>query len=132
MASPVTEVRSNTRASKRGGLSAAKSWPVAVAILLGLFYLGSSIYIATQRLFWFDELFTLYIATVPKLSIIFTALGNGVDALPPTYYMLIRMAVGLFGQTEVVARFASALALAVGMVITFDCARRLTNGVYGL
>ncbi|HTV64425.1 MAG TPA: glycosyltransferase family 39 protein [Bryocella sp.] len=104
----------------------------AVAILLAAFYLSTSLYIAAHRVFWFDELFTLYIARLPNLSTIWTALGHGVDALPPTYYMLVRAFDSLFGPGDVAARVPSAIALALGLLVTFDCARRLSDGRHGL
>ena len=112
--------------------SAAAAWPIAVAALLALFYFATSLYIAAHRVFWFDELFTLHIARLPKLSTIWAALGNGVDALPPTYYMLVRGFDALFGPGDVAARIPSAIALAVGLLVIFDCTRRLTDGLHGL
>jgi uncharacterized membrane protein len=112
--------------------SAVASWPLAVAIVLSLFYLGTSLYIATQRLFWFDELFTIHIARLPHLSTIWTAMANGVDALPPPYYILVRAFDSLFGPSEMSARLPSALAMGAGLLIIFDCTRRLTDGLHGL
>ena len=60
----------------------AALWTYLVAGLLAVFYFVTSIQIAAHRVFWFDELFTLYIARLPHVSTIWTALGNGVDALP--------------------------------------------------
>ncbi|HUI84554.1 MAG TPA: glycosyltransferase family 39 protein [Candidatus Binatia bacterium] len=100
--------------------------------LLAAFYFATSIYIASERLFWFDELFTVHIARLPHLATIWSALGNGVDALPPAYYMLVRTFDTLFGPGEVAARLPSAIALVVGLLVVFDCARRLTDGVHGL
>ncbi len=111
---------------------AIAAWPIVLAGLLALFYFASSLYIAAHRLFWFDELFTLHIARVPDLGTIWAALGNGVDALPPAYYMLVRAFDSLFGPGDVAARVPSAIALAVGLLVIFDCARRLTDGLHGL
>jgi uncharacterized membrane protein len=115
--------------SNRGTIS---KWPYLVAALLAVFYFATSIYIAAHRLFWFDELFTLQIARLPGVTTIWTALGNGVDALPPTYYMLVRLFDTLFGGGDVAVRLPSALAMAIGLLIIFDCARRLTDGLHGL
>src|SRR5208337_2782871 len=37
-----------------------------------------------------------------------------------------------FGYGEVAMRLPSAIAMVVGLLITFDCARRLTDGLHGL
>ncbi len=102
------------------------------AAVLAAFYFATSIYIASHRVFWFDELFTIHIARLPDIKSIWTALGNGVDSLPPTYYMVVRLFGNLFGNSEVAARLPSALALAAGLLLIFDCARRLTDGLHGL
>ena len=46
--------------------------------------------------------------------------------------MLVRVFGDLFGNSEMVARLPSALAMAAGLLLTFDCARRLTDGLHGL
>jgi len=107
-------------------------WPWITAALLALFYLITSLYIAAHRVFWFDELFTLHIARLPGAATIWTALGNGVDALPPTYYMVVRVFDSMFGPAEIAARLPSAIAMVVGLLAIFDCARRLTDGLHGL
>ena len=117
--------------SQRAAASAA-IWPMVVACLLAAFYFATSLYIAAHRVFWFDELFTIYIARLPTLGTIWTALGHGVDALPPTYYWLVRAFDSLFGPGDVAARVPSAIALALGLLVIFDCARRLADGRHGL
>ena len=118
--------------TSQGKINAGAAWPIVTAALLAGFYFATSLYIAAHRVFWFDELFTIHIARLPSLSTIWTALGNGVDALPPTYYMLVRVFDSLFGPGDVAARVPSAIAIAVGLLVIFDCARRLTDGVHGL
>ena len=113
-----------------GNRSGAGSF-VAAAILAA-FYFATSIYIASHRVFWFDELFTIHIARLPEIKAIWTALGHGADSLPPTYYMVVRLFGDLFGKSEVAARLPSALAMAAGLLLIFDCARRLTDGLHGL
>lgn len=103
-----------------------------IAGLLAAFYFVTSIYIASHRVFWFDELFTLHIARLPQWSTIWRALGNGVDALPPTYYMLVRVFDSVFGPGDVAARLPSTIAMVIGLLVIFDCARRLTDGWHGL
>jgi len=114
----------------RAGTSAL--WTYIVAAGLAIFYFVTSIQIAAHRVFWFDELFTLHIARLPQLSTIWTALSNGVDALPPTYYMTVRLFDSLFGPGDVAARVPSMIAMCLGLLLIFDCARRLTDGLHGL
>src|SRR5271166_6970160 len=102
------------------------------AAMLAAFYLTTSIYIGSHRLFWYDEIVTAHLAGLPNLATIFDALGHGADGLPPGYYILAMTTQKLFGSSEVVARLPSALAMTAGLLITFDCARRLSDGLHGL
>jgi uncharacterized membrane protein len=111
---------------------ASEKWTFLVAVLLAAFYFATSTYIASHRLFWFDEFFTVRIAQLPAWTTIWTALNHAVDSLPPFYYMLVRLFGTLFGGSEVVARLPSALAMVAGLLLTFDCARRLSDGLHGL
>jgi len=111
--------------------NAVNFWSVAAATL-ALFYFVTSVYIASHRLFWYDELFTIRVARLPNWLTIWTALSQAVDALPPIYYLVVRMSGDPFGNSEVAARLPSALALAFGLLLTFDCARRLSDGLHGL
>ncbi|MGC2112120.1 MAG: glycosyltransferase family 39 protein [Candidatus Korobacteraceae bacterium] len=123
--------RARDKHTKAAGHSSA-IWTFAAAILLAVFYLATSVYIASQRLFWFDELFTLHIARLASWSMIWTALGHGADALPPAYYIVVKVFDSLFGPGDVAARLPSAIAMVAGLLLIFDCARRLTDGLHGL
>ena len=111
---------------------AAEKWAILAAALLAIFYFVTSVQIASHRLFWFDEFFTVRIAQLPTWTMIWTALSHAADSLPPFYYMLVRVFGALFGNGEVVARMPSTLAVIAGLLLTFDCARRLTDGLHGL
>ena len=103
-----------------------------IALALAAFYLATTLHIASHRLFWFDELFSIAIARLPNWRNIWSALSHGADSLPPIYYMLVRLFDELFGPREIGARIPSALAMVAGLLLTFDCARRLTDGLHGL
>ena len=94
--------------------SAAGSF-IAAAILAA-FYFATSIYIASHRVFWFDELFTVRIARLPDIKAIWTALGHGADSLPPAYYMVVRLFGGLLEKVKSQPDQPSALALAAGLL----------------
>ncbi len=103
-----------------------------VAIALAAFYFVTSLYIAKHRLFWFDEILTVRIAGLPDLATIWDSLAHGADGTPPGYYLLARLSEKLLGSSEVAARLSSALAMTATLLITFDCARRLTDALHGL
>ena len=122
--------RATAPGTRRAGSSPL--WSYVVAAGLAIFYFVTSYEIAAHRVFWFDELFTLHIARLPQLGTIWTALSNGADALPPAYYVTVRLFDSLFGPGDVAARIPSMIALAIGLLLIFDCARRLTDGLHGL
>jgi hypothetical protein len=111
---------------------ATQTWPLIAAAVLAVFYLVTSIVIASHRLLWYDEIFAVMISRLPSLSAIWQAMAHASDLLPPTYYMLVRLFEAPFAAAEVGARLPSALAMVAGLLITFDCARRLTDGRHGL
>ncbi len=99
---------------------------------MAAFYFLTSIYIASHRLFWYDEIVTVRIAALHGFSNILDALRHGADGTPPGYYFVAAASQTLFGNGEVAARLVSALAISAALLITFDYARRLTNGLHGL
>lgn len=103
-----------------------------VGIFLIGFYLVSSLWIASHRRLWYDEISTVLIARLPDIATIWSALSSAGDVLPATYFMLVRLFDHPLGPTEVAARIPSALGLAIGLLITFDCARRLTGNLAAL
>ena len=107
-------------------------WSLAGATALAAFYLATSIYIASHRLFWFDELFIVRLSQVPSVAILWQALAHAADTMPPGYHLLMRVFGQAFGHSEVAMRLPSALAMIAGLLVTFDCARRLTDGLHGL
>jgi uncharacterized membrane protein len=103
------------------------------AILLALFYLVTSLDIAAHRLLWFDEIGTVMFARLPGVVTIWKMAGV-LDrwGMPAPYYILVHASQRLLGPTEVAARLPSALAIIAGLLIVFDCTRRLTDGLHGL
>jgi Dolichyl-phosphate-mannose-protein mannosyltransferase len=102
------------------------------AISLVGFYLFSSLWIASHRLFWYDEISTVILARLPDCATIWQAIVHAADVLPPGYFLLVRLFDQVLGPTEMAARIPSALAMAAGLLIIFDCARRLTDNLHAL
>jgi hypothetical protein len=106
-------------------------WSLAAAILLAGFYLATSVQIGSHRLFWFDELFTISISRLPNLPAMLEALKAD-NNMPLPYFVVVHLFERLLGHSEMAARLPSALAMIAGLLIAFDCARRLTDGLHGL
>ena len=111
---------------------AVERWSLFAALALAAFYLAGSLYISAHRLLWIDEVLTAMTTRLPGSTAIWRAFARGADGLPPTYFMLMRPFDALFRHSDFGLRVPSALAMIAGMLLTFDCARRLTNGLHGL
>jgi hypothetical protein len=107
-------------------------WSFIVAAPLVGFYFATVVYAAWRYNLANDEIFTVLIARLPDWTTICKAVGQGADAMPPTYHMVVRVFDNLFGHADVAARLPSALGMTVGLLLTFDCARSLTDGLHGL
>jgi hypothetical protein len=113
--------------------SAIDRWCLVGAVLLSGFFLATSIYIACHRLFWYDEVFTTYTARMPDWKTIWAALVHeNLDPTPLGFFAVVRASDKLFGPGEIGIRLPSALAMTAGMWLVYDCARRLTDRLYGL
>ena len=110
----------------------AGTWSFLAAAILATFYFATSIYISSHRLLWFDEVFTVHMARLPDWRTLLAALSHGTDSLPPLYYMVVGIFGKLLGHSEVAVRLPSTLTMVAALLITFDCARRLTDGLHGL
>jgi hypothetical protein len=68
-------------------------------ILFGVFYLGL-VLPGACRPFWYDELFTYNVATLPGFRAMWDAVTHGADLNPPLFYVVTHAAISLFGPTE--------------------------------
>ncbi|MCU1238341.1 MAG: hypothetical protein JWP63_6308 [Candidatus Solibacter sp.] len=108
-------------------------WSFAGAILLSGFFLATSIYIASHRLFWYDEVFTTFTARMRDWRTIWAALVHeNADPTPFGFFAFVRTSDQLFGPGEIGIRLPSVLAMTAGMWLVYDCVRRLTSALYGL
>ncbi len=112
--------------------SQAASWALLAAGAMAAFYLATSIYIGAHRLYWFDELFIVRFAQMPSVATMWDALAHASDTMPPGYHLVMRGVTRVIGFSEVATRLPSALAMIVGLLIVFDCTRRLTDALHGL
>lgn len=109
-----------------------QTWTFVAASILAAVYLVISILIARHRLFWYEEIVTIIYSEQPTFAGMWKVFTLGTDGISPGSYLLTRLFTHLPVALEVSARLPSALAMAAGLLVTFDCARRLTDGVHGL
>jgi hypothetical protein len=100
--------------------------------LASIGYFGITCYRAHRRLFWFDEIFTFYIARLPDIGSIWNACTHGVDFNPPLFYLLTRWSQGLFGATELGTRIPEIVGFWVFCLCLYRFVSIRANALAGL
>jgi hypothetical protein len=95
-------------------------------------YFAITCYRAHRRLFWFDEIFTFYIARLPNLGAIWEACTHGVDFNPPLLYLLTKWSQSLFGPTELGTRMPEIVGFWIFCLCLYRFVSVRTNVVAGL
>src|SRR5579885_3076331 len=108
------------------------AWAMIAAALLAGFCLLASLYIAGRRIVWYDEIYTALISGRQWPGEVLRLLKAGVDQQPLPYYLLVKASGKLFGWSAFSLRLPSALGMSAGLLVIFDCVRRLTDGLHGL
>jgi hypothetical protein len=108
------------------------AWHWSLAFLLAFFYVATSLYIASRRLLWFDEIFTAFASRMPNVRTIWESLSVSLQQIPLPYFLITRIFDQVFRHADIGLRVPSVLGLGAGLLVTFDIARRLTDGLYGL
>ena len=78
---------------------------------------------------WYDELFTLYVASETSLGATLRALLAGADTNPPIDYVLRHASLALLGDSAMAFRWPSALAFVGGLFAIYAFVRRRTGFV---
>jgi hypothetical protein len=105
------------------------------SILFGLLaaaYLAAALALASQKLVWYDEVFTYYFAHFPSLGQVWSELKMGDDPTPPFFYVLTRTFVAIFGSSEVSIRLPEALAFVLMGAALYTLVAKRSRPRYGL
>ena len=81
-------------------------------LFLALFsavYFADTLYHASRRLFWYDELFSVYLTRVPSLAALWRALTNGADFHGILFHTLTRYSAHLVGEGNIGLRLPAIL-----------------------
>jgi hypothetical protein len=93
---------------------------VAVALTVFVF----AVLAARWRPLWYDELFTLYVASEPSFGAVIRALLAGADTNPPVDYLLRHASMTLLGTSPEAFRWPSAAAFVAGLLAIYAYVRR--------
>ncbi len=87
-----------------------------VLVAASLAYFAFCVGAALRKPFWYDELYTLYVAQLPDSATIFAALRGGMDNHPPLSYLLCHYSLALVGHAQLGLRLPSIVAVWIGLV----------------
>ena len=66
---------------------------------------------SSQKLYWADELFTVYLCRLPDFKSTWNAVMHGADFNPPLFYLLTRLSRTVFGHGAVATRLPETVGL---------------------
>ncbi len=102
-------------------------WRGAFLAGVALAVLVIALLAARWRPLWYDELFTLYVASETSVGATVSALLAGADTNPPLDYVLRHLSLAFFGESPAAFRWPSALAFIAGLLAIFAYVRRRTG-----
>src|SRR5262249_55484211 len=94
--------------------------------------LAGALMVAVRRPLWFDELFSYYIATLPRFSDVWSLLLSGQEPNPPAFYAIERFSLGVFGVNNVALRLPALLGCLVMSLALFSFVSHRLTPAYGL
>jgi hypothetical protein len=88
------------------------------------FFIGLSLRAATRNPLYVDEIYALWVARLPSVSQIVSAIMHGSEFSPPTYHLLLHFYSLLAGDSSLALRFPSLLAELLVAFFSFSLFRR--------
>ena len=80
----------------------------AVLAVFSVAYFGLTFYRASRKLFWFDELFTVYVSRLPDFKSVWHVLVNSAD-FQLVLFLLTRFSEHIFGEGHIATRLPEIL-----------------------
>src|SRR5690348_7323183 len=69
-------------------------WPLAIFLAI---YFPLTAFLASHKLIWDDEFYTLYVSRLGSLSEILKPLATGAEQHPPIFFLLVHEIMAVFG-----------------------------------
>ncbi len=104
--------------------------PFISAVIFSFVYFFEVLTRASEKLFWYDELVTVYFSRL-SLHALWPALNSGVDFNPPLFYVLTRAAEGIWGEGPIGTRMPEILGFWVFCVSLFIFVSRCAGYLAG-
>jgi hypothetical protein len=104
-----------------------RSWAVAAVVSAFIcLYLGATLLRAHEKLFWYDEIFTVVLCRLSP-GPLWKALVRGADQNPPLFYLITQASEHAFGTNEVGVRIPEILGFLVFSLCLFRFVRRIAG-----
>jgi hypothetical protein len=94
-------------------------------------YLVPTLWLASGKLVWDDEFFTLYLARTGWRSLL-AALATGADQHPPPFYYLTHWVLQFFGMNHITLRLTAIAGFWILCVCLYEIVRWLTVPMWGV
>ena len=127
----VEQQRNQVEAAKAAPFRAGRAswWLLA---LYSIFLLTTTSYISIHRHFWFDEIDTFFIGTLPNLKTIWNALLLAGDGQPIGFYVPVHLCYLIFGASEISLRLCAVIPFWLTTLVLYYAVARRTSPFYGL
>jgi 4-amino-4-deoxy-L-arabinose transferase-like glycosyltransferase len=97
-----------------------------------LLYIVIVCVIAARRMFWNDELYTLYFSQLRAWPDLWWALGTGADQIPPPFLLLTKFCVFLFGLNQISLRLPEIAGFLLMALCLYKIVSRRSSALCGL
>ncbi|MBL8292000.1 MAG: hypothetical protein JNN08_09195 [Bryobacterales bacterium] len=103
-----------------------------VFALFSTVHIPALVVVAKGTQFWFDELFTYYLARLPAVADIYAELDKAVDHHPPAFFLLHRFVSHWFSDPHIGFRIPSIAGFWMFYAAVFVFVSRRASAVFGL
>ena len=103
----------------------------AVLSLFTIGYFAATVYRASRKLFWYDEIYTVQMSRLRDPRAIWAALLHGVDFNPPLIYLLTSLSERLAGPGQVGARLPEIVGFWIFCLCLYRFVSVRTNALAG-
>lgn len=102
-----------------------------VFVAFTVIYLVPTLWMASAKLIWDDEFFTLYLARADWRSLL-SALATGADQHPPPFYYLTHWVFHLFGMNQITLRLTAIVGFWILCVCLYEIVCDLAEPMWGI
>ncbi len=107
----------------------SRIWPLAIFLAI---YFPLTAFLASRKLMWDDEFFTLYISRPGSMSEILKALATGADQHPPFFYFLVHQIMAVLGSSHLSLRLAAIFGYGLFCICLFFLLRNRTSTLWAM